>query len=279
MAETVHTCAHCNVQLNLNTRGRPKKFCSQKCGWDYRHKLSGATPLEIHKAQRRERALITCEQCGSGFIQNGKTYKDGQPRKAKFCSQKCYLDKRTPSVDSEPKIRAVWFRHCTECEKHFVARFESIEQCSPSCKSRSYNKRKFVASPMNCTECGDVFVPEYGDKRRGFCGTSCGNRFNKRLRSDRIKALPATMKESFSPFAVFNRDGWSCVACGIDTPKHLRGSYESNAPELDHVVPLSKGGSHTMANTQCLCRSCNADKSDIMPDVWRGGVSKVSKAA
>jgi 5-methylcytosine-specific restriction endonuclease McrA len=27
---------------------------------------------------------------------------------------------------------------------------------------------------------------------------------------------------------------------------------------------LSKGGAHTYANTQCLCRKCNSDKSDTV---------------
>ncbi|MFC5490617.1 HNH endonuclease [Dokdonella soli] len=29
---------------------------------------------------------------------------------------------------------------------------------------------------------------------------------------------------------------------------------------MDHVIPLSLGGTHTWHNTQCLCRSCNVSK-------------------
>jgi 5-methylcytosine-specific restriction endonuclease McrA len=29
------------------------------------------------------------------------------------------------------------------------------------------------------------------------------------------------------------------------------------APTLDHIVPLSKGGSHTYDNLQCACFRCN----------------------
>ena len=39
---------------------------------------------------------------------------------------------------------------------------------------------------------------------------------------------------------------------------------EPLSPELDHIHPVSKGGAHSYANTQCLCRQCNAGKSDSL---------------
>lgn len=48
--------------------------------------------------------------------------------------------------------------------------------------------------------------------------------------------------------------------CGCGTPKRLRGSYEPSAPELDHVVPLAMGGTHTWGNVKCSCRRCNGAK-------------------
>jgi 5-methylcytosine-specific restriction endonuclease McrA len=83
-------------------------------------------------------------------------------------------------------------------------------------------------------------------------------RATKEKRDSRIKSGE---REAVWPSRVFARDGWMCRLCGIDTPKELRGSYEHNAPELDHVVPLSRGGAHTFNNTQCLCRSCNGWKA------------------
>ena len=69
-------------------------------------------------------------------------------------------------------------------------------------------------------------------------------------------------KESVDPFKVFDRDGWVCQMCGVPTPRELRATWEDNAPELDHIIPLSKGGPHTYKNTQCSCRKCNQRKSD-----------------
>lgn len=68
--------------------------------------------------------------------------------------------------------------------------------------------------------------------------------------------------ELFDPIFVLNRDGWECYICGVSTPSAKRGSYEDDAPEVDHVVPLSKGGAHSLANVRCCCRKCNIKKSD-----------------
>jgi hypothetical protein len=49
--------------------------------------------------------------------------------------------------------------------------------------------------------------------------------------------------------AVFDRAGEQCVSCG---------SYADL--EIDHIVPVSKGGTSDAANLQALCRRCNRRK-------------------
>jgi len=50
--------------------------------------------------------------------------------------------------------------------------------------------------------------------------------------------------------AVFARDQWRCQYCG------------SAAENLDHVIPKSKGGSHTWENVVAACRRCNSRKEN-----------------
>jgi 5-methylcytosine-specific restriction endonuclease McrA len=106
----------------------------------------------------------------------------------------------------------------------------------------------------------------------------------KQVRRAREKGSPTI--ERVDSVQVFSRDGWRCQSCGCDTPRILMGTLHDSAPELDHAVPLSRGGAHTSANVQCLCRLCNQIKSDMMPDefdAWmhcrRGGHGKVEKFA
>lgn len=48
-----------------------------------------------------------------------------------------------------------------------------------------------------------------------------------------------------------------CVACG---------SYDKIT--MDHIVPLSRGGKHSIGNLQPLCFSCNASKNNRVMTEW-----------
>lgn len=72
----------------------------------------------------------------------------------------------------------------------------------------------------------------------------------------------ALAAEPISSEVVFKRDGYRCQLCGEPT----EGVYpHPRSPSLDHIIPLSRGGEHTYANTQCACWICNVLKGDRIP--------------
>ena len=58
---------------------------------------------------------------------------------------------------------------------------------------------------------------------------------------------------------VFERDGWMCHLCNNLIDKALRGDAWMRAT-LDHVIPLSKGGTHTWGNVAAAHWLCNQKK-------------------
>lgn len=52
---------------------------------------------------------------------------------------------------------------------------------------------------------------------------------------------------------IFERDGYTCVNCG---------STEKESLEIDHIMPISKGGKTEPGNLQTLCRNCNIRKEN-----------------
>jgi 5-methylcytosine-specific restriction endonuclease McrA len=69
------------------------------------------------------------------------------------------------------------------------------------------------------------------------------------LRRAMVKGAKET--ERIDPLVVFDRDNGICGIC----KHHIRGKYE-----LDHIMPLSKGGNHTYKNIQLAHPKCNRKK-------------------
>jgi 5-methylcytosine-specific restriction endonuclease McrA len=116
-----------------------------------------------------------------------------------------------------------------------------------------------------CPECGGNMP---GDRRRLYCSSACTRAVNKRVNRARDYAANALGRlkgeRAPDPFKVFERDGWRCHLCLKPTRKDKRGTNHDRAPELDHIIPLAKGGAHTYANTACSCRKCNRWKRDTV---------------
>lgn len=60
---------------------------------------------------------------------------------------------------------------------------------------------------------------------------------------------------------VFVKDNYKCVECGA--------TKEDTRLHVDHILPVSQGGSDELSNLQTLCEACNLTKSNR---AWKGGI-------
>jgi 5-methylcytosine-specific restriction endonuclease McrA len=73
------------------------------------------------------------------------------------------------------------------------------------------------------------------------------------VRLRRYVRVPYRRRTPLNRRAVFARDQGRCQYCG------------RSAENLDHVVPRSRGGTHTWENVVAACRPCNTRKGDRTP--------------
>lgn len=197
----------------------------------------------------------------------------GRERKVCFdCAPKPTKGPRKPT-----KYRSATPAVCEAdgCGAAYTKRLPSERFCSDRCRlrvhARKVQERRRNSDPRPCRWCGDSFVPEYGSLRIAYCTLDCKAKAKRKLRSGsshrRRAARFGCRYEPVSKRKVFERDGWRCYLCGCETPKELSGTKDPRAPELEHVVPLSKRGPHSYDNVRCACRSCNRRKGARSPAV------------
>ena len=73
------------------------------------------------------------------------------------------------------------------------------------------------------------------------------------IRLVRYVRVPYRRRVPLNRRAVFARDASTCQYCA------------DRAENLDHVIPRSRGGTHTWENVVAACRSCNSKKGNRFP--------------
>jgi len=85
------------------------------------------------------------------------------------------------------------------------------------------------------------------------------------LRGDSIRrARKLNASGSFTATDIdiqYQKQGGLCWWCG----KELHNKYH-----IDHVIPLSRGGSNYPENLVCACAHCNLSKGSKLPGEWQG---------
>lgn len=74
----------------------------------------------------------------------------------------------------------------------------------------------------------------------------------------RARRTGVQIVETVMPNVVFERDGGICGIC--------REVVFEQDRTIDHIIPISKGGEHSYANTQLAHRRCNEVKHTTLPE-------------
>ena len=81
--------------------------------------------------------------------------------------------------------------------------------------------------------------------------TKEGSRQRVKKYLGRVKHLSILRKETIQ--SVFKKYNYQCALC-----------YSQENLVIDHIIPLSKGGTNDIFNLQVLCKECNLRKRDLI---------------
>lgn len=255
-------CKHCEEKF-ISKRSYSKTvgniFCSSKCCVQYHGQRRMTERLPSRERQ--------CLGCGKTYYKNSNRARDeGNKYCSRHCSDKHHRPHKPHRLPRPRFIRRKFYiKLCEECGIEFYPQLPAAKTCSDKCASKKNAKARYLQMTKSflCKQCKTKFRPLYGTKRRSYCSVDCSIKHSRRIGKAKRRAIIKKVRvESVDPFKVFERDEWQCKACGKLTPKSLRGTLHNDAPELDHIYPISRGGEHSYTNTQLLCRRCNGVKSD-----------------
>jgi hypothetical protein len=121
-----------------------------------------------------------------------------------------------------------------------------------------------------CSECGRHYFTTRINSST--CSSKCQKKRNNRLKELRRRNMLKTngkINRDISLSSLIEKDNSICQLCGkpIDEEDFNytdEGHFIAGPkyPSIDHIIPVAKGGTHTIDNVQLAHRDCNYNKSD-----------------
>lgn len=162
-------------------------------------------------------------------------------------------------------------RTCTMpgCSKAYRAR----GLCSTH-YNQQHQPMRHAKRVTECVVCGAAIVRPVSNRRRHTCSVDCRTllEFGALGKGDYSWAYDAARRASqagaevvdvFDRVEVFERDAWTCYLCAKRLSPDA-SPFDPMSATVDHVVPMSKGGEHSLSNARTCCLGCNSAKGDLL---------------
>ena len=217
--------------------------------------------FEVVRETRKDWFLLRCRECGNEF--------------ERFVDLHCKTE--CPECHRREVERRETERKTASMRRALVRAFRGVLRVKER-EEREEREREFLDTIHVCKECGKRFTmrelhesnPWNFSDNPTFCCTSCRNRWHRREgRHRRRERGEQKGYGNVSLLALEKRDNHTCYLCGTKTDRSDYRVDESgnfiagpSYPSIDHVVPLSKGGTHDMSNVRLACCRCNAIKGN-----------------
>lgn len=154
--------------------------------------------------------------------------------------------------------------HCRECRNAKMAAWYSDNQERQASRATVRRERD-----RHVIRLQDMARYERSREKRIELATEHGHR-------RRIRLAGATRERGITHAALRKRDGDSCCHCGTTMIfEPARGHvFVPQRATIEHLLPLSRGGSHTWENVALACWQCNVRRNNQALDLWRERLSK-----
>lgn len=244
MTQAIHACPYCSTPLN-----NPRRV---QCG---------APECKRRYRNERQRDFQSKHRA-----EHGRSYSRqyGKPRVKQYAIACvwCRRDATVTKVDAKYCSHACWYeaKHALHAQLELAWKPILVApRTAPVLILKPLRRRWFSIS---CPMCATWFVTD--NPRDQNCSPRCGRRAAK----DKRRALEReAFVASVNRTQVYERDHWTCQLCRKPVMRDEVVPHPQ-APTLDHIVALARGGTHEPANVQLAHYWCNAIKSD---GEWAGG--------
>lgn len=272
-----NNCNKCNEikhidMFSFSPNGNIKSICKSCTNKRRRSYITNEKNDEINK-RRRERYAQRVSANDVEFLAAKRERYTKQNKKRSLTGKAAEYDKERRKRILQKKFMGKFCElhllKCYVCNDCVTSKSDNQKKCN-NCKSNKIRK-KFKALNLQDFICSSCAIHYRSTKaNKGIC-KKCFPKSRVSYKDHIERAKKKGVKyERFSSDLIYKRDGYKCTSCSCVVVKSK--TYKPNQATIDHIIPMSKGGSHTIDNVVTMCQSCNSLKRDLIKNGTQIGI-------
>lgn len=200
--------------------------------------------------------IIQCKHCGYEFEYTSQILKSNKN-----------LNIQCDRCNQLQKLANVITNTITQYQKQDEKETDRIIKEDVEALRRIARKHKHY---LECQECNWMFFTNRIDRKT--CSVVCSNKRNNRIKEIKRREVirdNGKIDWDITLDKLIDRDNNICYICGGECDKEdyildkdNNFIVGSDYPSIDHVIPISKGGTHTWDNVRLAHHHCNSIKKD-----------------
>lgn len=153
------------------------------------------------------------------------------------------------------------YKQCVMCGKTFWARRQTKKTCSEKCRFKAISER-LKNHPI-------YRIDSFGNKNSNWRGGVSFDPAQKRLNWKQKKAKRKQLGGVLSIKTVRTVFDENISEFGVLTCYYCRRIMDKKEAELEHIIPLSRGGTNDYFNLIIVCHRCNSSKNNKTVQEWK----------
>lgn len=173
---------------------------------------------------------------------------------------------------------------CKNCMKQSRDAKKALETAEQAIVRRA-KQREYLKNYRSVAENRERFRNNSREQKRRLRSTPEGRATNaavvKRWRENNPEEWRAMGRNAYSKRKAAEKGNQSCFVSTREARKIISSPCANCGTldniHLDHIIPLSRGGRHSVGNLQPLCQYCNLSKNNKLQIEWRKNSGNVGK--
>jgi hypothetical protein len=256
----VTVCVFCYAQKPKRP-GRVSNYCSNECRDSHRQAIAAIAPSP------------QCKRCQAKILRSSQ---------ARYCSTECkeiaWAETRKKAYRQKLKLQGKSIKHekatchLKTCRSLFIVQHTGQKFCSGNCREKYHgrdaiSRGDILASRIyfgTCVHCGKWKATQNKLAINRLSCQQCQDSLTKRrdTRKSHMRRAAGEMTMTVEDLAC--RDGAKCNICQRKINMNKSG-LEPLGPTIDHILPVSKGGTNDPSNLALAHRRCNVSRGNRQP--------------